>query len=157
MHRKQGRSRKAFARLAGLVIAAILATISLTAVTNSSNAALPIPFTQKTVKISNAYEQAQCSLVINGHDFNGNNTGYIDAQSQANLLGAFVKSTTINCYAYNYNLALVDQFTYTGTGPTLLNTRKNGAYGLSSTYTICIYLTIYDYAGGSTTSPLRCS
>src|SRR5689334_12574694 len=70
MHRRQ---TNVFTRLAGLVVAAVLATISAAAVTNSSGAALPIPFSQKTVKISNAYQMAQCSLVINAHDFDGNN------------------------------------------------------------------------------------
>jgi hypothetical protein len=146
-------SKNVLLRFAALVVAAILATLSVSAVTTSSSAALPVPFTQRTVKISNAYQQAQCSIVINGTDFNGHETGYIDAQSQANLLGGFVKSTTINCYAYESTFStLVDYFTYSGTGPTLLNTRKNGSYPLSSTYHICIVLTTYTYSNGSATS-----
>jgi len=154
MHRRQ---TNVFTRLAGLVVAAVLATISAAAVTNSSGAALPIPFSQKTVKISNAYQMAQCSLVINAHDFDGNTTGYMTAQSQGNLFAGQVKSTEIDCYAYNAGWAPVDQFTYVGDGATLLNTRKNGSYGLSSTYHICIVLTRFDYRGGSTTSPVKCN
>jgi len=154
MHRP---SKKVFVRLAGLAATAMLATTSAAAVTNSSNAALPIPFTQKVVKISNAYQLAQCSFVINGHDFSGNNTGYITAQSQNGLLGGFVKSTRIDCYAFNAAFAPVDQFTYVGTGAFLPNTRKNGVYAVSPTYYICIVLTRYDYSGGSTTSPTKCA
>ena len=152
MHRKN-----VLVRLGGLVAAAVLATTAAAAVTSSSNAALPIPFTQKVVKISNSYQLAQCSFVIDGHDFAGNNTGYITAQSQNGLLGGFVKSTRIDCYAFNASFAPVDQFTYVGTGAFLPNTRKNGSYGTSPTYYICIVLTRYDYSGGSTTSPLKCS
>lgn len=146
------RKRNVFVRLAGLAVAAVLATTSAAALTSSSSAALPIPFTQKVVKISNAYQLAQCSFVIDGHDFNGNNTGYITAQSQNGLLGGFVKSTAITCIATDASYNIVDTFTYVGTGAFLPNTRKNGSYGLSSTYHICIVLTRFDYSGGTSTS-----
>jgi len=154
MHRV---SKSRFIRMAGAAVAAVLATTSAAAVTNGSNAALPIPFTQKVVKISNAYQLAQCSFVINGHDFNGNETGYITAQSQNGLLGGLVKGTEIDCYAYNAAWAPVDEFTYVGNGAFLPNTRKNGAYGVSPTYHICILLTRFDYSGGSTTSAPKCN
>ena len=35
----------------------------------------PVPFTSKSVSISNAYELAKCSIVIQGTDFNGNQIG----------------------------------------------------------------------------------
>ncbi|MDT4941192.1 MAG: hypothetical protein QOJ34_1281 [Pseudonocardiales bacterium] len=140
-----------FVRLAGLVVSAVLAVIGAAALTNGSSAALPIPFSQKVVKISDAYQLAQCSLVINAHDFNGNNTGYITAQSQANLLGGLVSSSIIKCDAYNAVNTLIDSYTYTGTSATMVNTRKNGSYGLSPTYKICITLTRSLYTGGTTT------
>jgi hypothetical protein len=152
MHR-----RNVFVRLGGLAAAAVLATTGAAAVTSSSNAALPIPFTQKVVKISNAYQLAQCSFVITGHDFSGNNTGYITAQSQGSLLAGQVKSTEIDCYAYNAALAPVDEFTYVGSGAFLPNTRKNGSYGVSSTYHICIVLTRFDFKGGETVSAPKCN
>ena len=146
--------RNVFIRLGVLAVTAVLSVIGVTAVTNSSSAAtgIPIPFTQKVVKISNAYQSAQCNIVINGHDFNGNNTGYMTAQSQASLLGGQVKSTAITCVAYDAAYSYVDDFTYVGDGATLLNTRKAGSYGLSSTYHICIYLTRFDYNGGYASS-----
>lgn len=147
MHRKN-----VLIRLGGLVAAAVVATTSAAALTSSSDAALPIPFTQKVVKISNAYQLAQCSFVINGTDFNGNELGYITAQSQASLLGYQVKSTKIDCYAYDAAFAPIDEFTYVGNGAFLPNTRKNGTYPVSSTYHICIVLTRFDYSGGSSTS-----
>lgn len=149
MHR---RKKNVFARVAGLVVAAVLTTTGAAALTSSSSAALPIPFTQKVVKISNAYQLAQCSFVIDGHDFNGNNTGYITAQSQPGLLGGLVKSTAITCIATDAANNIVDTFTYVGSGTFLPNTRKNGSYGLSPTYHICIILTRFDQAGGSSTS-----
>jgi hypothetical protein len=152
MHRKS-----LSARLGGLAAAAVLATTSAAALTDSSSAAIPIPFTQKVVKISNAYQLAQCSFVIDGHDFNGNNIGYITAQSQGSLLAGQVKGTEIDCYAFNASWSQIDEFTYVGNGAFLPNTRKNGSYGVSSTYHICIVLTRFDYKGGSTTSPVKCN
>ena len=149
MHR---RSRNVFVRMAGLVVAAVLATTGAAAVTSGSSAALPIPFSQKVVKISNAYQLAQCNIVIDGHDFDGNNTGYITAQSQPGLLGGLVKSTAITCIATDAASNIVDTFTYVGSGTFLPNTRKSGSYGLSSTYHICIVLTRFDQVGSSSTS-----
>ena len=144
--------KKVLTRLAGLTGAAVLATTSAAALTSSSDAALPIPFTQKVVKISNAYQLAQCSFVIDGHDFNGNNIGYITAQSQPGLLGGLVKGTAILCSAYDASFAPIDSFTYVGSGAFLPNTRKNGSYAVSTTYHICITLTRFDQVGGSSTS-----
>jgi hypothetical protein len=149
--------KKLLTRLAGLTGAAVLATTSAAALTSSSDAALPIPFTQKVVKISNAYQLAQCSLVINGHDFDGNVTGYITAQSQGSILAGQVKGTEINCFAYNAVWAPVDEFTYVGNGAFLPNTRKNGAYGVSPTYHICIVLHRFDFKGGETISDPKCN
>jgi hypothetical protein len=146
----KGFNRKV-ARVTGSIVAAVLASAGAATVTNSSSAALPIPFSQKVVKISDAYQLAQCSLVINAHDFSGNNTGYITAQSQANLFGGLVSSSIIKCDAYNAANTLVDSYTYTGTSATMVNTRKNGSYGLSPTYKICITLTRSLYTGGTTT------
>lgn len=154
MHRP---SNRVLARMAGVATAAVLATTTAAAVTNGSSAALPIPFTQKVVKISNAYQLARCSFVIDGTDFNGNEVGYITAQSQGSLLAGQVKSTEIDCYAYNAAFAPIDEFTYVGSGAFLPNTRKNGTYAVSSTYHICIVLTRFDYKGGSTVSGPKCN
>ena len=152
-------SKSVFVRMSAVAAAAVAVTLGATAVTASSGAAagVPVPYTQKVVKISDAYQLAQCSLVINGHDFNGNNTGYITAQSQSNLLGGLVNSSVIKCDAYNSSSALVDSYTYSGTSATMLNTRKVGSYGLSPTYTICITLTKTLYTGGAPIVSTKCA
>jgi hypothetical protein len=140
-------SKSILGRVAGVLLASVLVMVGLVAFASGSSATP----TNKTVKTSNAYVFAQCSLAITGFDFNGNNVGYLSAQSQSQLLGGFVKSTAISCVATNAANQFVDSFTYVGTGPTLLNTRKNGTYPISPTYHLCTYLTVFFYTGGSTT------
>lgn len=140
-------SKSMLGRLFGVLLTTVLVTVGFVAFAGSSSA---VP-TQKTVKTSNAYVFAQCSLAITGFDFNNNNVGYLSAQSQAQLLGGFVKSTAITCVATDASNQFVDSFTYVGSGPTLLNTRKNGTYAISPTYHLCTYLTVFFYSGGSTT------
>lgn len=134
-------------RLVGVLLSALTVMIGFVVFANNSSA---VP-TNKTVKVSNAYVFAQCSMDITGFNFNGKNIGYLSAQSQSQLLGGFVKSTAITCVATDADGNFVDSFTYTGSGPTLLNTRKNGTYPISSTYHLCTYVTVFNYTGGSAT------
>jgi hypothetical protein len=132
-----------------LAVVAVLSAAGLVAVAGASNAN-PVPFTQRTVKVSNAFVFGQCSIVINGTDFNGNDIGYIYAQSQPQLLGVFVKSTALYCRATNADDQFMADFTYVGTGPALLATRKNVTLPVSSTYHLCTTMTLYFYDGSST-------
>ena len=156
MHRKP---RTALVRGAVALVATLLATLGLVAFSGSSTAVTIPPL--KTAKVSNAYEAAQCSFVVDAFNYQGGNLAHTSAQSQSNLLGGLVKGTLIHCDDFATTAGgtstAIDTFNYVGTGAYLNNTRKTGVYPISYTYNTCITLTLFFYNGSQTTYPTVCT